>query len=464
MAEGWVVPNSTVNVTIVPGAQGRIVALNANVGDYVTKGQVLADLDTSDHVDDFTAAEAAADSQRAKLSLVEHPYRPEEIEAKRLQVVSDKAAVGIAASHLSVLKQGARPQQLAQARAAVTAAKAQLQLAAADAAREKQLLDKDLVPKAEYDQAATALAVAQGHVDETQAALSLLQEGARTEEIHAAQLALQQARITCREDAAAYRLMLQGSRPEAIRQAAADYMASSSMAHKQALMLSHHQVFAPITGIIVARNVNVGEYATADATRSVSGAPLANNGRSLFVIADAASAQFSASIDQRFFHNIHVGMPVQIGLEAYPGVNFPGHITQVTPLIQPSSTKAASTSVDLSAPLTFTVRATFNASRFRAVPGQVGLLTLSSKQKNLVVPQSAVTAFSVGQGVVYVVHNHTVHAQSVQYDASSDGDLHVTKGLKDGDQVVISDPTKLQDGMHVQIVPATTENYNSKAF
>jgi len=464
MAEGTVIPGASVNVSVTPGAQGRIMRLFANVGDYVEKGQLLAELDTTDHVDDYRAAAAEVRSKAEDLKLVQNPYRPEEIDAKRLALDSDRVSVEVAKSRLKLLTEGARTQEVAQAKSALKSAQAQLQLVTDQADRDKQLFDKELIPRADMEQSSTAVIEAQNRVDTASAKLSLITEGPRQEEVRQAELEMEKAQLTLQQDTKQFSLMLKGARSEAVQKAVADYQGVVSKAHKQSLLLGYHEVRAPISGVVVARNVSEGEYATADNSRTVSGQPLNVNGKSLFVISDNSKAQFYANVDQRFYKTVRPGMTVQIGLEAFPGVTFPGHIQQVTPLVQPSTVKPAATSIDLSAPLTFGVRATFDIPQKTAVAGQAGMLTLANKQRDLVVPQSAITAYSVGQGVAYVVEGGIAHSKSVHYDPASDGNLHVTKGLSPGEQVIISDPTSVHDGMAVNAVTATADNFNQKAM
>ncbi len=504
MAEGTIVPSQLANVTVLPTFQAQVTQVYVNNGSRVVKGQVLAELDPLDQQSALGQAVASVESAQAQYSLARIPHRPEEIEQAReavesaqakyqmilvphrpeeirqmeLKLESDRQAVSEATEKLTILRNGNRPQQITEAEEAVKSAQATLDLNTSEYAREKALYAKDLIPRAELEQSQTNLTLAQNALVQAQQNLSLTKEGPRAEEIRIAESTLEQAKLTYNTDQQAYAILKQGSRPEQIKEAAATLHqaqlaytillkgsrpeliqeASANLqrmqieAQHQNRLFQHHLVRAPISGVIVARNVNPGEIASPGAPRSDGNAPLANNPRSLFVIAEDREVEFMASVDQRFYHSLRIGQPATVSIEAFPGRSFSGKIVRMNPLINPDRVgRGGNNNVNPTSPLTFAVWVRVPNPGRLLVPGQVGLISASRQQTGLLIPQSALTSFSLGEGVVYVVEGGSVHARSIQYDGNTDGEIRVLRGLKSGDQVVVSDTSKLADGMQVQV-------------
>ncbi len=146
-------------------AGGRVDQILVQEGDRVTRGQVLARLDTV------------------------------EVGARRAQAV---AAVAVARANLLELERGSRPEEIASAKAALEAAEQKRLDAQRDFERAKKLFADGLVSQEAYDKARTAfdVAVAQHHAAAEQEAL--VRAGPRAETIAAQRASLQQAEASVR--------------------------------------------------------------------------------------------------------------------------------------------------------------------------------------------------------------------------------------------------------------------------
>jgi len=83
--------------------------------------------------------------------------------------------------------------------------------------------------------------------------------------------------------------------------------------------LAYTAIYAPIDGVIVSRDVDVGQTVAASLS-----AP------QLFMIANDLSAmQILASVDESDIGQIKVGQPVQFSVQSYPGQTFTGSVEQV---------------------------------------------------------------------------------------------------------------------------------------
>jgi HlyD family secretion protein len=83
--------------------------------------------------------------------------------------------------------------------------------------------------------------------------------------------------------------------------------------------LEYTSIFAPIDGVVVERNVNVGQTVAASL-----------NTPQLFLIAnDLAQMQILASVDESDIGMIREGQPVRFSVQAYPNETFTGTVQQV---------------------------------------------------------------------------------------------------------------------------------------
>ena len=150
-------------VSLAFEGSGRVAQVDAEEGDRVQPGQVLAVLDT-----------------------------------RTLALQADQAAaqLRVQEENLRRLKNGARPAEIAQARSRLAAAQADAQRARREQARLERIATASAgaVSVQDVDRARSAARVAQAAVKERQDALALVQEGARREEIDAADAQVAAAR------------------------------------------------------------------------------------------------------------------------------------------------------------------------------------------------------------------------------------------------------------------------------
>jgi len=444
MAEGMTVSHDSVNVTVLPGFEARVLRVQADIGTHVVSGQVLAELDAADEKTRLDKAVAAAQAAEQAYRLVLVPHRPEEIEQMRSRLDADKQTIDQAQNRLIILVKGSRPQEIVRAQQAVKSAAARNTEVSTDHARNQALFAQELISKADMGKSDMEQTVAAGALEEAKQALSLLQEGARPEEIAMAREELERARSSEKDHRLSLAVLLQGSRPEEIH-AAADHVAEAQAGvRNETIIYEHRFVRAPIAGVITERNINPGEVAGPGSVRSTITDPKLEASKGLFVISGDHALEFLADVDQKFYQNVHVGQTAEIGIEALPGRSFPGQVSRIDPLVNTSRTQEATS------PFTFSVWVQMADTRHLLVPGQVGVLRIKHRQSGLIVPQSAVNSFTLGEGTVFTERAGMVHIRSVKYDDSGDGNISILSGLGHGDQVVVSPTAGLTEGMKVQ--------------
>ena len=86
-------------------------------------------------------------------------------------------------------------------------------------------------------------------------------------------------------------------------------------------------VVAPMDGVVLTKNVEIGESIT-------SGVSSFNAGTVLFTVADTSRMIVKAGVNEVDIGKIKVGMPVKVTLDAYPKVKFAGRIDRIAPAVR----------------------------------------------------------------------------------------------------------------------------------
>jgi HlyD family secretion protein len=263
--------NAVITVQVGSQVSGQIKELYADFNSQVTKGQIIARIDPA-------IFQAQVDEAQAQ------------VEAARGTVLSQQAMVAKTRADLE------------NARAAVAVAQAQTakaQVAVVDGQRtldrERQLFEGELVARADVDAAQAASDSNLAQHDSTVA-----QGRAQTSQVESATAQLKVA--------------------EAQGQSAAAQVGQYEAALRQAqLNLDHSIIRAPVDGVVVARNVDVGQTVAASLQ-----AP------TLFLIAqDLTKMQVDTSADEGDVGRIRLTQPVTFTVGAFPGRNFSGNVVQI---------------------------------------------------------------------------------------------------------------------------------------
>lgn len=104
-----------------------------------------------------------------------------------------------------------------------------------------------------------------------------------------------------------------------LEQAEASVNINEGALHKAQVDLARCKIYAPIEGIVVSRNVNVGQTVAASLS-----API------LFIIADDLSKmQIEADVAEADIGSVEEGHDVDCSVDAFPGQVFQGKVTQI---------------------------------------------------------------------------------------------------------------------------------------
>ena len=320
----------------------------------------------------------------------------------RAQVAQQTGAIQNLEARLAELQNGSRPEEIEKARADVSEAKADQANARLTYARTKQLVEGGVLSKQSLDDAQAKLDSSESKVASLQRTLDLSVLGPRKE-----QIAQVQGQIAQAKGALAY----------------ADNQLENTV------------IRAPVTGTILDRNVEKGEFVT----NGFVGEKGAKG--YLVTMADLNYLQVELDISQNDFPKLGPQQKGTVTTDAYPDRKYQGFVEQVSP--EADRAKATvQVKVRINNPDNF-LRPDMNAT--------VAFYNEASTEQNgeakrlLVVPSGAVQ-----NGHVFVILNGRVRERPVTSSGSSQRGVLVASGLIGGEELVVNPPSSLKDGSRVE--------------
>ena len=323
-ATGKVLVTEDKVASIGPVHEGRIVNLFAGQGAFVRKGQRLAELESAD-ID-----EAEADYLKA-ISDLENAQRTSAAEVKFQQATYD---------------------------------------------RTKLLVEKEITPAKNLQQAEHDLDVAKANQSST---------------IQSAQVALSNARR---------HLQILGVADSTI----------NAMSKKNNVGPAVFPLYSPISGTVVERTGNVGATVGTDAN--------------IFKIMDLSSVWIDANVFEKDLERVRVGQLVNVKVPAFPETTFTGHVILISTTVDPDTR-------------TVQVRTEVANPDGRLKPdmfANVEIVTAGRRQA-ISVPLSAVLDDG-GKSVVFVADGNNYVKKEVALGLKSEDRVEIVQGLNAGDHVV----------------------------
>ena len=192
-------------------------------------------------------------------------------------------------------------------------------------------------------------------------------------------------------------------------------------------MLENTTLVSPISGVVTARNYDVGDMAA---------------GMPIFVVQRINPVKIMISISESLYTYVKKGMAVEVELDALPEQKFSAKVSRITPSIDASTR-------------TFPVELTLANDKELVKPGMYARVTMNyGTRKNIVVPDVAVVK-QLGSGNRYIyVYNQdgTVAYKKVELGRRFGDKYEILSGIADGDVVVTSGQVALKDGIAVEVV------------
>jgi HlyD family secretion protein len=406
----------------------RVTALYAQEGDTVTRGQVLARLDTADlraAVQERQAALTAAQAQVAALQRT----AASEAQQYRARIEEARAGLQAARARLAQVSVGAREEDMAAQRAAVEGARIQVAAAHLEYERAEQLLAAGAISRQHRDSAQAAADTAAAKLEAERQALRRLEAGPREEDIAPARAQVQAAEAALRQ-AEATQTLIRARHEEiaAAQAAAARARAALDAARAQ---LSHASVRSPLTGVVSRKHLEVGE--------------VANPYEPLYSLASLAEVWVVAEVDAGDVAAVAVGQRVTISLDAYPGRSAGGVVVRVSEVAEPKAVGRVRAKV---------IRTHVKVLQ-STIPLRPGLEvnvtgSLPVGAPALLVPNDAIL-HEGEEDQVYMVQDGQAWLRPVELGQSNFTHSQVLSGLTEGDVVAVGNLDQLSDGVRVRV-------------
>jgi HlyD family secretion protein len=319
------------------------------------------------------------------------------------QVTQYKGSLANLEARLDELQNGSRPEEVSRAKFDVEQARADVENAKVTLNRTKQLVSDGVFAKQTLDDAQAKYDGAMAHLASLQRTLDLAVIGTRKEQIAQVRGQIEQAR--------------------------------GALAYAQN-QLDNTVIRAPVTGTILDRNVEKGEFITTGF--------VGDKGAKGYIVtmADLNDLQVELDISQNDFPKLGPKQKGIIFTDAYPERKYQGEIEQVSP--EADRAKATvQVKVQVAHPDDY-LRPDMNAtvSFYNDAPAAPA----ESANRVVVIPASAVHNNSV-----FLVFNQHAQKRSVSTGPTTAKGITIENGLVGGEELVVSYEGDLKDGQKVVI-------------
>lgn len=462
--------------TIDARTSGYVQARYVDIGSRVKQGQVLADIESPEvdqqliqsqsevsraragvgqaiaDVSRQSAAIAAAQSQVSEYMANVGQTRADlkHLQAKALEA---SAAIDVARSHLTQTEK-----RLDVAKAQLARANSAENIASKTLARWKQLFKADAVSgqdvdekQADYDESVAAVAGANAGVSSAQADVQASQENVQSA---IAEYQAAEADVTSgREKVSAARSAVESGQSN-VRAAVAAKQASESnvgMAHAQVgsneataqryqALTAFEHVTAPFSGVITARNVDVGDLVNAATNGSGASDPMNTvTKRGLFGLARTDKLLAQANVPEDSVSSIKQGQTADVTTREYPGRIFLGIVSLVSGALDAVS-RTELVEVSIANPRNLLKPGMFAEIRFNG----------SAKTSTVVIPATGLMFDAKGTRVVIVRDGNILHFVPVKLGRDNGGTIEVLEGLNGDEELVTNPDDSLTEGEKVK--------------
>ena len=277
--------------SISPRVAGTITAVYFDENQFVKAGDLVAEIDPRDFQVTLSQAQAELTQKEAEIA-VTNPNVPIVSQSSQTNIETSRADVATAEAAVA----GAERDYLA-ALGRLREAEANDLKARDDLGRYKALVEKDEIARQIYDQAGASASAAAAAVDTARAAAEASQ---KIVDQRRAQLAQSQSRLAEAGANAPHQLAISHANVAAKQ---ADAQVTKARLEQARLNVSYTKIYAPVSGVISKRSVEVGNHVQA--------------GQQLFLIAQIDNLWVTANFKETQLAHIRPGQRVSIEVDAY---------------------------------------------------------------------------------------------------------------------------------------------------
>lgn len=291
---------------------GTLDKILVDEGQSVKAGDLLAELDHQELDNQLASAQAALESAiiRERQAHINLQLTQEQFNAQTHQAEANSDASN---QNLKITQNRARQQDLEMAQDSVDQAKAQLDLANKTFKRQEDLFSDGLIAQAQLDQALSQKIIAQSQYQSAINHLSLIQSGAREEEIAVAKSQTQSA--TAGVELAHSNQRLVQIRRDDITLASTQIEMAKAAIQLLLTQLGHCRITAPNEGVVSTKLSELGENVSP--------------GANIFTMLDTKRPWLKVYLPLTQVERVRVGDKVQVSLDAFPNRKFQGQVTQI---------------------------------------------------------------------------------------------------------------------------------------
>ena len=318
------------------------------------------------------------------------------------QVLQSKGNLAALEARLAELQNGSRPEEIDRANADLENAKADLTNARVTLTRTRELVSAGVSPKQALDDAQARYDAMDARVRSYERTYQLAKIGPRREQIDAVRGQIEQAK---------------------------------GMLAFAETQLSNTVIKAPVSGTILERNVEKGEFVTTGF--------VGDKGAKGYVVslADLNDLQVELDINQNDFAKLGPKQKGIVTTDAYPDRKYDGYIYEVSP--EANRQKATvQVKVKVSTPDSY-LRPEMNAS----------VAFVSEPKPGEAVPARPavyIPASAVRDGAVFVIADGKAVRRAVKSGGTSTKGTRIENGLNGGEDVIVNPPADLKDGARVR--------------
>src|SRR5579864_3045732 len=220
-------------------------------------------------------------------------------------------------------------------------------------------------------------------------------------------------------------------RTNAYSQAEANLAAATANVRRLEELESFKHIYAPFSGVLTRRNVDIGALINAGNTGS---------NQQLFNIARVDPIRVYVSVPEIYAPSVSPGVRATIGIPSLNGRQFSGKVARNADSID-TTTRTLLTEIDVPNP------------KGELLPGAYAQVHFDLKIQGigLSVPVNALMFRSEGTRAAVVDANGKVHLQPVVIGRDYGLDVEILSGLQSSDSVVLNPSDSLEDGQQVSV-------------
>ena len=300
-------------VNVSSKVTGRIAALHVDEGADVKRGDPLARLAGEELEAQRRQARATLQSAEAKLGQARIALRVEPIRVQS-QIRQAQEGVRAAEERLRMLQAGSRLQEIEEGRANVTQALARQAIARVTRDRLRGLLADGAISKQDFDRTETDLQAADAALRAARERLSLLEEGARAEDVRMARA--DRDRAAAALEAARAAAANVDIRRQEVRVADAAVREARANVERLETQVAELRVFAPLDATVLTKAAEPGEVVAAN--------------RPILLLGDLDHPWIKVYVSETALGKVRLGDAARIFVDSFPGRPFQGRVTWIS--------------------------------------------------------------------------------------------------------------------------------------